>query len=222
MILDTEEKNLFFKLYFNLLAFADKRFKILNVNGSSDVKGKPLDKIVGLRNQIFDNLDIMDEFINKNPGKFSGDELEIIRSWKLHHVRGTFFIVKYLKRYTVLLRDEDPPKAFGVLGLNDPLYIPDFPLPILVETILLPFKGKIVYDGLLNVNTVIFGPTIKREIYERYKLAKAIYGIITTLPIPKKSVEFSDEEKLKFYLSDKTLREKYAEEIEELIAKTQN
>jgi hypothetical protein len=76
----------------------------------------------------------------------------------------------------------DPKKAYGVLGLADPLdkIIGPF-LPRMMTTVLLPFKGKIIYDGLLLVHNISFGGGIKRSLNEEYREAKEAFGIITSL-----------------------------------------
>jgi hypothetical protein len=47
---------------------------------------------------------------------------------------------------------------------------------------LLPFKGQIVYDGLLNSYNISFGPGIRRSMNEDFKKAKERWGIVATLP----------------------------------------
>ena len=46
----------------------------------------------------------------------------------------------------------------------------------------MPFKGKIVYDGLMSGYNITFGPGIRRSLNESYKKAKAVLGIVTSLP----------------------------------------
>jgi hypothetical protein len=58
----------------------------------------------------------------------------------------------------------------------------------MIKTTLLPFKGRIVYDGIIMGYNVSFGPGIKRSLNEGYKEAKAGTGIITTLPPPAVSL----------------------------------
>ena len=46
-------------------------------------------------------------------------------------------------------------------------------LPVLTQTVLLPFKGMIVYDGLMSSYRISFGPGIRRSLDEGFKEAKA-------------------------------------------------
>jgi hypothetical protein len=52
-------------------------------------------------------------------------------------------------------------------------------------TVLLPFKGMIVYDGLMSSYRISFGPGIRRRLNESFKEAKARHGIVTSLPMSK-------------------------------------
>ena len=53
--------------------------------------------------------------------------------------------------------------------------------PIMVQAVLLPFKGKIIYDGILSFYNVYFGRGIRSGLNEAYMAAKQNDRIITTL-----------------------------------------
>ena len=55
-------------------------------------------------------------------------------------------------------------------------------LPRLIHAVLLPFKDKIIYDGLLSGHNITFGGGVKRRLNEEYREAKDAFGIITSLP----------------------------------------
>jgi len=140
-----------------------------------------------LRLQVQDafvgNLDLIEYFAAENPARFSEDELDIIRSWR-HLAHGKFYVFRELAKYTVFLSATEPTIAYGVLALSQPfedLIGPN--LPVLVKTVLLPFRDKIVYDGLMNSFSITFGPGIRRGLNESFKEAKARHGIVTSLPL---------------------------------------
>ena len=54
-------------------------------------------------------------------------------------------------------------------------------LPVRVQTVLLPFKGQIVYDGLMSIYRIYFGSGIKASLRESYMAAKQNGRIITNL-----------------------------------------
>ena len=83
----------------------------------------------------------------------------------------------------VFLSSTEPVVAYGVLALFDPFEVVIGPyLPRMIKTTLLPFKGRIVYDGLITGYNITFGPGIKRRLNESYKEAKERSGIVTSLP----------------------------------------
>jgi hypothetical protein len=54
-------------------------------------------------------------------------------------------------------------------------------LPVAVQAVLLPFDGKIIYDGLLNTYSVTFGSGIRRSLDIASRNAQEREGIITSL-----------------------------------------
>ena len=79
---------------------------------------------------------------------------------------------------------DKPYTAYGVLALTDPFeYLVGPNLPVLAETVLMPLRDKIVYDGLMAGYNIYFGGGVKRNLNESYKQAKERFGIVTTLPL---------------------------------------
>jgi hypothetical protein len=139
-----------------------------------------------IRDALPVNVDLIESFAGENPAHFSEDELDIVRSWR-HLVAGRFYVFRELAKYTVFLSTSSPGIAYGVLALSQPfeeLIGPN--LPILVQAVLLPFKGVIVYDGMMNAYNISFGPGIRRSLNETFKQAKARHGIVTSLPMSDK------------------------------------
>jgi hypothetical protein len=128
---------------------------------------------------------MIQQFVDENPAHLTADELDIVRSWQ-HLVHGKFYVFRQLKKYMVFLSTGEHPIAYGVLALSQPFEELVGPyLPVLTETVLLPFKGMIVYDGLMNSYNISFGPGIRRSLNESFKEAKARHGIVTSLPMSK-------------------------------------
>jgi hypothetical protein len=184
MKLSTSECRLFYKLHPALMCFANRKWKILSEQPDDPAEFYALEpeKRVKVRDALHAEPDLIDRFVEANPFRFTSEELAVVQSWK-HAVVGSLYIFRYLKHYTVFLSSEKVPKAYGVLALADPFeYLIGPYLPRLIQTVLLPFQGKIVYDGLLSGFNLTFGGGIKRMLNETHKQAKAEYGIITSLP----------------------------------------
>ena len=73
--------------------------------------------------------------------------------------------------------------VYQVSGITSELAesIPEFALPVMIETTLLPFMGRIIYDGVMGTFSIHFGGGIKRELKERYMEAKKRGRIVTKL-----------------------------------------
>ena len=185
MNLHPDDGRLFYKLYSGLMFFTNGRLHTLDdpVADAKAYEALPPAPRVKVRDALHAQPELIDQFIADNPAGLSSDELEIVASWKLALV-GKFYIFRYLAKYTVFLSSGGSPnKAYGVLGLADPIEEVIGPyLPIMVNAVLLPFKGQIIYDGLLASYPISFGGGMKRMLNNEYNQAKEAFGIITSLP----------------------------------------
>lgn len=220
MNLPEKDVDHFFKLYHGLLFYVNKKYNIIeSLKNPDDLFEAPFNDIVELKEKLYADPEIIDTFVKENPLEFSSQDLDIIRSWK-NFVKGEFMIMSYKKDYTVFLEPTDPPKAYGVFGLNSSFQEMLEPnLPVSVELTLLPYEDKITYDGTLISKRVIFGPHMRRDFKLLLDQAKGLYGIITQLPFKPEKPEPTDLEKLKIYLKTKDSRDAYYSEILDLISK---
>jgi hypothetical protein len=124
---------------------------------------------------------LLDDFIRDNPQGFNDDELALLDSWR-YRVAGDFFIFRYLKKYTVFI-GQKPERLYGVYGLLDPIenIFAMRPLPVMVKTVLYPFRDRITYHGLFSTYSVYFGGGIRADLNETYKRLKAREGIVEQL-----------------------------------------
>ncbi len=190
MLLETQEDERFFRLHRALMFFANQRLTVTPDKLASPVEFAALSTEVRLevRDASLARTDLIQSFVDDNPAHLSDDELDIVRSWQ-HLVAGKFYVFRELKKYTVFLSTEKQPVAYGVLALSQPFEDLIGPyLPVLTQTVLLPFKGVIVYDGLMSSYDISFGPGIRRNLNEDFKEAKARHGIVTSLPMSNLSL----------------------------------
>jgi hypothetical protein len=216
------EVELFYKLHPALLLYTNQQLGMArHVTTIPQLLAMPEEEQYEIRSALYEHRHVIDAFIQENPQGFSADELAIVESWK-HGVQGQFYVFRHLKRYTIFLDANSPPKAYGVLALHDD-FADLFPhVPIMVETVLLPFKNQITYDGQCRYYNIFFGGGITRRLNDSYQLAKAQPGIITTLPFEAREAEASDEEQLRFYLRTERNREMYWDEVVALVQKSRS
>lgn len=184
VLLSPEDAELFFKLHRSLMWFVNEQLQIVpGIETPDEFSALPPETRWKVRSGFLYKADLIDQFLHANPSHLSDEELDIVSSWR-HRLAGKFFIFRYLKNHAIFLQTEEPPMAYGVSALAEPFENVIGPhLPLWVETALLPFKGKIVYDGLMSSYSISFGPGVRRSLNEHYKAAKDRLGIVTSLPI---------------------------------------
>jgi hypothetical protein len=185
MLLTPPDVLLYFKLHRTLMSFVNQRLQVLpdNVAAPEAFASLAPEVRLKLRNAFLKHTDLLQPFTEENPAHLNDDELAIVRSWQ-HLIHGKFYIFRQLKKYMVFLSTDQQPVAYGVLALSQPFEELVGPsLPVLTDTVLLPFKGRIVYDGLMNNYRISFGPGIRRSLNKSFKEAKARHGIVTSLPM---------------------------------------
>lgn len=183
MILSTEEYNQYVDLHIKLLCFTGKRCNILKTETSlEEFKKLPLKKKFECRQLFNKQTEILEEFVKQYSQKLSDEQLKILEGFRKWISDSCFIILKCLKKYVIFI-DNDNKKVYGVLALSNPFtdFCDDF--PVLIKTTILPFNGKIIYDGFLETQAYL-GPNMTMEYNEIYKEAKNNRQIITSLDPP--------------------------------------
>ena len=189
MQLPGEDIQLFFRLQRGVMCFLNERRQLVpGIRTPEDAVELSAEERAELRKPFFEGASFLEEYVAKNPYGLSPDDLEIVSTWR-HCVAGNFFLFRYLRQHAIFLKpDNDVSTAYGVVALSEPFEDLVGPyLPVYTETVLLPFRDRIVYDGILSSYSISFGPGIRRGLNEGYKAAKAGLGIVTSLPITEPS-----------------------------------
>jgi hypothetical protein len=185
MLLSPKDVELFFKLHRSLMFFVDQKLHMLPDRPADPDEYSSLapPERFEVHDALLKNMGLIQSFVDENPARLSREDLGIVLSWR-RLVHGKFFIFRELAKYTVFLSAEKSIIAYGVTALTQPFEELIGPhLPVLVQTTLLPFKDRIVYDGLMSISNISFGAGIRRHLNEDFKAAKTRHGIITSLPI---------------------------------------
>ncbi len=219
MKLSKEDVDLYYKLHWSLLSYVNNKCRIAGGTIEPTLMRENPQKVMELYEKLFSNMELIDSFAAENPSNFNREELDIVRSWK-NYIKDKFLIVAHLKDYSVFLTTGKDQKAYGVLGLIDEIedVVPPL-MPLFVDTILFPFKGRIIYCGLISTYNIHIGSNMRRGIQEEYQKAKSRFGIITSLDKPVVEKKESDEELLRYYLRSANRRMEYGYEIHEILEK---
>jgi hypothetical protein len=180
MVLSEDDAKLFYRLMWPLQFFVNQRLQLIPDCPTVEAyQGLAAEQKLKVRDALYKNIQLVDEFIAKNPAGFAAEKLQIVKSWK-RFVAGEFFIERYLAKHAILIKDQT---VYAVLGIFDPLEFsaPRELLPVYVKTVLLPFKGRIIYDGLLQPHQIYFGSGIRSDLKETYLTAKQNQRIVESL-----------------------------------------
>lgn len=146
MVLNDEQCNRFFDVMDSLLYYVNERFRVVE-QFTLDM-ASPIDdiKVSLVARALWDNVEIIDDFIRDNPMHLSKKCLEVAEGWKFA-LPGFYTVVRYQAGKALLMNDVG---VFSVCGVTDELDGQIGPVPAYVEMVLLPFDDLIVYDGFLQ------------------------------------------------------------------------
>jgi hypothetical protein len=172
----------FYAIWFPLLSFVSRRTGLVPGFPATYGEGSvSVNDAATLRDRLWDEDSLREAFIAENPAGLAADDLALVKSWDAR-VRGTFYVLRQLKKHAVFIPERGEALAFGVLGLASSIeeVIP-MPPPCMVEATLLPFEGKIIYDSLLVGYPIGFGPGIRASLNDTYRAAQEHGRLLTSL-----------------------------------------
>ena len=180
--LSRSECTLFYETWYGLMGFVNERKKVINAvikpvypNSASD------EQIYKVREVLWKNPELIDDYLDTLT--LPDDKTELLKAWRDHHKKGMFFLVDYKPEYAVAIgsNEQKEDRLYGVKGISRPLSdVMRRELPIQLETVLLPFKDKIIYDSFISSVPIGFAEGAKREFRKMYESALE-HGITTRL-----------------------------------------
>lgn len=180
--LSYDECLLFCELLFGLLDFVNKKKNVIEVEinlfNISNISEDDYEKI---RELLWKEPELIDEYINET--ELTQEKIDILKLWKTNHKNEPVFILEYQPEYAVAFIMDWGRKdiAYGIKGIGKPIEdVLQLELPLIVNAVLLPFKGKIVADYLTNPMNVGLNEKDAASLRRRYNKAKK-RGIITSL-----------------------------------------
>jgi hypothetical protein len=220
MQLTEKENDRFLNIHISLIHFAGINEGLISRKMSlEDFQDADIEIKVPVRDALYGNPKYFDKFVKENPYDLQKEDLQVADGFR-HFKKGQFWLLKYLKKHAIFL---DGNFAYGVLALSEPFeWFFGNTLPRMIETVLLPFEGKIVYDGIMKSSNIIIGGNMTSSLNSEYSVLKAKYGLITQLPLDEKikEVEDSDENTLIALMKSKSSIDHNWYEIEDLLERT--
>ena len=220
MKLTKEDTDLFYKLNWSLLFYVNQKYNVITGLKEPNLRKEDIQKVFKLHEKLHLNPSLIDSFIIENPFKFNVEELETIKGWK-KAVKSKFLVMKHSEQGAIFFDESKDSRAYAVLGLLDDLeeLIPKECLPVMLETTLLPFNGKIIYNGLFIPYNIHFGRSIRESMEISFREAKSKYGIITSFDEPILEKSDADIELMKTYARNRDTCFNFDQEINQLLKK---
>ncbi len=146
---------------------------IKELYGMTSPKGLPLQSVVLISSKLWENRDIIDEFVLSDFKNMNEEETEIVTSWK-KAIRGKFIVDRHLKKGSVLV-SVDNNEVYIVKGIYTSWreMLESYPMPQIVEATLLPYRDVIIHDGIVVPYRVCLGRNMSEESKQIYLAAKA-------------------------------------------------
>jgi len=179
--LSESDGNLFFKLFLPMLDYANDRFRV--VPGLHDIAGAKsleISKVKKIADRIWQDTALIDEYTANR--ELPGDHKEIILSWK-NNIYSKFAVERHLAKGSIFIDLQDS-RLYQVCGIKSSWeeMFGDYPLPIIIDAILIPFKDVIITDGLVYPYlNLLIGPGYRKDLKNLYMEAKESGQVIRTL-----------------------------------------
>ncbi len=180
--LNSEECRLFYETWYGLMGFVNEQMGVIKAKIKSEYPNVVNDMMVHkVREVLWKKPELIDEYINET--ELPQEKIDILKLWRTKHKKGMFFILEYRPEYAVMLASDEQgeDRLYGIKGIsNSVANTLRRGLPAQIETVLLPFKGKIIYDSFISSMSIGFGEGAKAAFREMYDNAIE-HGIITSL-----------------------------------------
>jgi len=182
--LSYDECVLFYETWYKLLEYVNKKHSVVKYEFSLKY-GDPHDesKLHKIRERLWKKPGIISEFVEAAE-YLTYEEINLLESWEKLHIKGRFALLKYSPWHAVVMRFDEgkDAKLYAVLGMTSSIAeAVHSKLPVMLETVLLPFNDKIIYDSFLESYSIGYGSGAVRMFDEQYANSEKQYGIISKL-----------------------------------------
>ncbi|MDW7668452.1 MAG: SEC-C metal-binding domain-containing protein [Bacillota bacterium] len=180
--LSSEECQEFYETWYGLMGFINEKLNVVDSNIKAEYPNDVSDEIIHkVREILWENPELIDEYISET--NLDKEKVDVLKLWKTNHKKGMFILLEYQQDYAVALapNEKGEDRLYGIKGISNSISnVLRRPLPLTIETVILSFKGKIIYDSFMIPMPVTYGKGARAAFKEMYDNAKE-HGIITSL-----------------------------------------
>jgi hypothetical protein len=185
MILSPTEAADFFTLLASLDTFTNRQLRVVpGLDDPDAMREAPLQQRHRIRQELWGKPTLLDDFVETNPFELSRELLADASLFR-HAVSGRFFVERVLKKHAIFILVSQPTRVYAVEGLTEPigdvLSRMHARSAVMLDAVLLPYRGRIVWDGIVSALPIHFGSGIRRSYKALYDRAKDRGEILETL-----------------------------------------
>ena len=185
MVLSQADAALFYKLMVGLQSYVCEQLDLYpQVHSPEEYRQLDQQAKLVVRNELYNQPELIDAFVKANPLTLPIAELAIVQHWQ-NFVAGDFYVERYLPSYSIWIAAAPPANVYAVYGIAQPIeaIIEHVYLPLRVNSVLLPFQDKIIYDGFLSTYPTRLGGPLNATLRDEYISAKQQGRIIERLEL---------------------------------------
>ena len=101
-----------------------------------------------VREVLWEKPELIDEYISET--ELPQEKIDILKLWRTNHKKGMFLILEYQPEYAVAIapNEQGEDRLYGIKGISNSIANAlRRGLPVQIETVLLPFKGCLLYTS---------------------------------------------------------------------------
>ena len=174
MRLEQSDAELFYQLWFPLLDFVNRKYRISPDTGRIDKRhGVDACDAKKIADYLWSNTEVIEEYLST--AKLPNEYAQIVAGWK-QCKPGRYILERHLKKGSVFISAEDG-AVYMVKGLFSTWAEMLGESPVLLDAVLIPFRGSIISDGLVVPYRIYFGKGATEDFKEVYMNAKRNHTI---------------------------------------------
>ena len=200
MTLEKQDAELFYQLWFPLLDFVNKKYKICpQIKEINQSQGIAPSDAKAIANYLWSHTEMLMEYLAE--AQLPEEQAQIVAGWE-QCKPGKYIMERHLKKGTVFISEEDQ-KVYMVQGLFSTWEEMMGKGPVLLDAVLIPFRDCIISDGLVMAYPVHFGPgwgDAFKEIYRKAKEEQLICSSFTDAKPERKPRKKKETGKVESYV----------------------
>lgn len=170
MRLERSDAELFYQLWFPLLNFVNRKYHVYPDAGRIDQRqGVDVRDAKGIADYLWSHMVAIEEYLAAS--KLPEEYAQIVAGWK-QCKPGRYILERHLKKGSIFISAEDE-SVYMVKGLFSTWEEMLGEAPVLLDAVLIPFRGSIITDGLVSTYRICFGKGAIEDFKEVYMNAKS-------------------------------------------------